>query len=98
MTVNSIMTNRFERWELNLNQHRSSVRQFLTICNRNAWLLAGFAALSIPSSIRSEDTLTDSQKETYAPLIERGLDVQGFTLLFGDDQVHSVMVSPPADH
>ena len=41
--------------------------------------------------------MTDSQKETYAPLIERGLDVQGFTLMFGDAQVNSVMVSPPPE-
>jgi hypothetical protein len=39
--------------------------------------------------------LTDSQKETYAPLIERGLDVEGFTVMFGNDRVDSVIVSPP---
>jgi hypothetical protein len=61
------------------------------------FLLTGLVALSIPSTIRSEDTLTESQKETYAPLIERGLDVKGFTVMIGGDQVHSVIVSPPDD-
>ena len=59
------------------------------------YLVAGLLALSMPGSIRSEDTLTDSQKETYAPLIERGLDVQAFTVMVGGAQVNSVMVSPP---
>jgi hypothetical protein len=62
-----------------------------------ARLLAGFVILSTSGSVKSEDMLTESQKETYAPLIDRGLDVRGFTLLFGGDQVNSVIVSPPEE-
>ena len=60
-------------------------------------LWAGFLILSFPGSTRSEDTLTDSQKDTYAPLIDRGLDVKGFTIMLGGAQVNSVMVSPPEE-